>query len=160
MFAGNFAPLGWEFCNGQLLAISENSALFTLIGTTYGGDGQNTFGLPDLQGRLPFHQGTGQGPAMIEGQRGGEEAVALNKQQIPSHTHTVQASTAAGSSTSPVGNIWAGSGVTSYSSSAPNAQMDPAVVGSAGGSLAHENLPPFLALSFIIALEGIFPSRS
>jgi microcystin-dependent protein len=161
LFGGNFAPAGWAFCNGQLLSIADNDALFALIGTTYGGDGQNTFALPDLQGRLPFHMGTGtSGTQMVIGQKAGEEQVALTTQQIPQHAHTVQASSAAGSSTSPAGNVWASFGDSAYSSAVPNAQMDPTVIGQTGGSQPHDNMPPFLALSFIISLFGIFPSRS
>ncbi len=154
MFAGNFAPAGWMFCNGAILAISQYETLFSLIGTTYGGDGQSTFALPDLQSRVPMHQASG----FVLGQTGGEEQVTLTVNQIPAHAHVPQASSDTGSQTSPAGNVWANSNRLPYSASSPGAVMDPAAVGSAGGSQPHDNMIPFLGVNFIISLFGIFPS--
>jgi microcystin-dependent protein len=156
MFAGNFAPAGWAFCDGSLLAIPENDALFNLIGTTYGGDGQSTFALPDLRSRVPIHQGSG----FILAQTGGEEQVTLTVNQIPAHTHVPQANSATGAQTSPAGNVWASSANFPYSPNTPSAAMDPAAVGSSGGSQPHDNMAPFVVVSFIISLFGIFPSQS
>jgi microcystin-dependent protein len=156
MFAGNFAPLGWMFCNGALLPISEYETLFNLIGTTYGGDGQSTFALPDLRSRLPVHMGNG----FILSQMGGAEQVTLLTGQIPQHTHVTQANTGSGSQTSPAGNVWANSTNLPYSTSAPTAAMAPAAVGNAGGNQPHDNLVPYLCLNFIISLYGIFPTPS
>jgi microcystin-dependent protein len=158
IFAGNFAPAGWAFCNGVLLPISENEVLFQLIGTTYGGDGQSTFSLPDLQGRVPVHQGNGH----VMGERSGTETVTLTVNQIPAHTHTVAARSGAGNQTSPAGNLWAAAatGAKLYSSLAPTVNMNPSDIGSSGGSQPHENRMPFLAVSFIISLFGIFPSQN
>lgn len=156
IFGGNFAPQGWAFCDGQLLAISQNDALFTLIGTTYGGDGQTTFGLPNLISRTPVSQGS----SFVMGQLGGQETVTLTAPELPSHTHAVHASDASASSTDPVGNLWASWADTPYSTSPPSTTMDPAGVAPSGGGAPHENRPPALGLSFIIALEGIFPSRN
>ncbi len=156
MFAGTFAPAGWAFCNGQLLAISQNDALFNLIGTTYGGDGQNTFALPNLQSRIPMHVGNGH----VLAETGGVETVTLTANQIPAHSHVPQANSGTGTQSSPGGNVWAGSTNLPYSASAPSASMDPAAVGSSGGSQPHDNMVPFLAVNFIISLFGIFPSQS
>lgn len=161
MFGGNFAPAGWEFCNGQLISISENETLFNLIGTTYGGDGQSTFGLPDLRGRLPIHMGQGPGlsPHTI-GEMSGTENVTLTQNQIPSHTHTPLANSAS-SSDSPSGNVWAAaSGAAPYGAAPGPLQMNPAMIGAAGGSQPHDNLHPYLAVSFIISLFGIYPSQT
>lgn len=159
MFGGNFAPAGWAFCNGQLVPISENDALFNLIGTTYGGDGQATFALPDLQGRLPMHMGTGPGLSTRQiGELGGVETVTLTAQQIPVHTHAPQADSNGGNQTTPQNGIWASSASSRYSSSAPNLAMDSSLIGPTGGSQPHENMMPFLAISFIISLFGIYPS--
>ncbi len=159
MFAGNFAPAGWAFCQGQLLAISENDVLFQLIGTTYGGDGQSTFALPDLQGRFPLHMGTGpNGQSFVLGQSAGVEQVTLTTSQIPAHSHVPQANTANGSQNSPQNNVWANSTNLPYSQNAPTAAMDPAAVSSSGGSQPHDNMSPFLVINFIISLFGIFPS--
>jgi microcystin-dependent protein len=156
MFGGNFAPAGWAFCNGQLLSIAENDALFTLIGTTYGGDGQNTFALPDLRSRIPLHQGNGH----VIGEMGGSEAVTLTVNQLPSHSHVPQASNA-GASTSPGGNVWANSAALQFAPSNSSLQpMNPNVLGTAGGSQPHDNMLPFQAVSFIISLFGIYPSQS
>jgi microcystin-dependent protein len=155
IFGGNFPPSGWAFCNGQLLPISEYEALFILIGTTYGGDGQSTFALPNLTSRIPVSQGS----QFVMGQLAGQESVALSSQQLPSHTHAVQASDAPASSTSPVGNVWATWGDAPYSAGAPNVAMDPTGVAVSGAGQPHENRAPALGLSFIIALDGIFPSQ-
>jgi len=155
MFGGNFAPVGWAICNGALIAISENEALFNLIGTTYGGDGVNTFALPDLRGRVPVHQGVGFAP----GQSGGSETVTLTVSQLPAHTHVPQANSNPGTNASPSSNVWASSSLNQYSSNAPGAPMDPAALGSTGGSQPHENMMPFVAINFIISLFGIFPTQ-
>ncbi len=159
MFGGNFAPLGWAFCSGQLLSISENDTLFQLIGTTYGGDGQNTFALPDLRGRLPIHQGSG----YVQGESGGVEQVMLTPSHIPSHTHAVMAASGTGRARTPEGAVPAGSGTAQvYSTGAPDVNLAAAAVGSAGAPAqqAHDNLQPFLCVNFIISLYGIFPSQS
>jgi microcystin-dependent protein len=155
MFAGNFAPAGWMFCEGQLLAISENETLFQLIGTTYGGDGQSTFALPDLRGRLPIHQGNG----FILAETGGAEEITLTVQQIPVHAHPVLASTNAGSAAQPSGNVTAqNAAVTIYRAQPPVVSMNTQAVGSTGGSQPHTNFQPYLCIDFIISLFGIFPS--
>ena len=159
MFGGNFAPLGWAFCNGQLLSISDNEALFNLIGKTYGGDGVSTFALPDLRGRIPIHQG----PSSTIGMSGGSETVTLTQSQMPSHTHTAQGSSAEVEVANPAGAVFAtGSDTPYYAPFNPDkaVSMSSAVVGSAGGSLPHDNMQPYLCVSFIIALEGIYPSQS
>jgi len=161
MFGGNFAPRGWAFCSGQLLPISQYDTLFALIGTTYGGDGVNTFALPDLRGRLPLHQGTGAGLSnRVIGESAGVENVTLTTNQIPSHPHTAQGQSATGNQPSPAGNVWAASSLNQYSSSAANVTMNAASIGNSGGSQPHNNIMPFLCVNFIIALEGIFPSRN
>lgn len=155
MFAGNFAPAGWRFCEGQLLPISENETLFNLIGTTYGGDGQSTFALPDLRGRLPIHQGNG----FILAETGGAEEITLTVQQIPAHTHPVLASTAPASSNSPVGNVAAApTAINLYIEDNANSSLSPLAVSAIGGSQPHTNLQPYLCVNFIISLFGIFPS--
>jgi microcystin-dependent protein len=158
MFGGNFAPVGWAFCDGQLLAISENPALYQLIGTTYGGDGQATFGIPDLRGRVPVHQGPGFGLA----QTGGVEEVTLTVQQIPAHSHPLVAAGAPAQATAePGGSLPAVATTPLYSPPVSGTlAMDPAAVGVAGGSQPHTNLAPFLCVNFIISLFGIFPSQS
>ena len=155
MFGGNFAPVNWALCNGQLLAISENTALFQLIGTTYGGDGQNTFALPNLQGRIPVHQATG----FVIGQLAGEEAHTLTVNEIPSHVHTLVAATTATTNT-PNGNHWGGGGANLYKPGPASAAMNATAVTIAGGSQPHDNMMPFLVVNFIIALFGIFPSQN
>lgn len=153
MFGGNFAPSGWAFCNGQLLSIAENSALFNLIGTTYGGDGQSTFALPNLQCRVPVHQGSG----YIIGQLAGEENHTLTTGEMPAHTHAVGAKNQA--TTSAVGGgVYAGNGLAAYKA-ATGATMNAATVKVNSGSQPHSNLMPFQAVSFIIALLGIYPSQ-
>ncbi len=161
LFAGNFAPLGWAFCAGQSLPIANNEALFTLIGTTYGGDGQQTFALPDLRGRVPMHQrqGPGLSPRVI-GEQGGNETVTLQATQMPMHTHALHASTAAASLSSPSGAVLAATSVASYDAAAATAPMAAMAVGAAGNTQPHENMAPTVAINYIIALFGIFPSQS
>ena len=155
MFAGNFAPAGWMFCEGQLLAISENETLFQLIGTTYGGDGEETFALPDLRGRLPMHQGNG----FILAETGGVETVTLTVSQIPAHSHALLATTSVGSDANASNNLLAEpSGFFPYVNVNPAAAMAPASIGPTGGSQPHDNFQPYLCLNFIISLFGIFPS--
>lgn len=154
MFGGNFAPEGWMFCNGQMLAISDYDTLFNLIGTTYGGDGQQNFALPNLQGRLPVHQGSGYNLA----QSAGSETVTLTGNQIPSHTHPFNA-TGAGNLASPAGALPA-SGDTLYSATAPTVAMNAQSIAPSGGGQPHDNMMPYLAASFIISLYGIYPSQN
>ena len=155
MFAGNFAPAGWLFCEGQLLPISENETLFQLIGTTYGGDGENTFSLPDLRGRLPIHQGNG----FILAETGGAEEITLTVAQIPAHIHPLLAASAGGSEISPSGNVPANSfNVTPYINQSPDGGFNPAAITPTGGSQPHTNFQPYLCVDFIISLFGIFPS--
>jgi microcystin-dependent protein len=156
MFAGNFAPAGWMFCEGQLLPISENETLFQLIGTTFGGDGESTFALPDLRGRLPMHQGNGFQLA----ETGGAEEITLTVAQIPSHTHPLLGSTAVGNNPNPGGNVLATSPgtVMPYIEADPNVAMAPNAVGPVGGNQPHTNFQPYLCVDFIISLFGIFPS--
>jgi microcystin-dependent protein len=155
MFAGNFAPAGWMFCEGQLLPISENETLFNLIGTTYGGDGQNTFALPDLRGRLPIHQGGG----FVLAETGGVEEVTLKVQQIPAHAHAMLASLNAAGGTSPANNLPGQlSAIRLYRQQPANAGMNAAAITSTGGSQPHTNFQPYLCVDFIISLFGIFPS--
>lgn len=157
MFAGNFAPVGWMFCEGQLLPIAQNDTLFQLLGTTYGGDGQTTFALPDLRGRIPVHQGNG---FTLAG-AGGAEEVTLSVSQIPAHSHPYLGAAAAGDQISPAGAMSANSfNVTPYINSSPDGNMNPAVVGPVGGSQPHTNLQPYLCVDFIISLYGIFPSAT
>lgn len=159
MFGGNFAPVGWAFCNGATVPISENDALFNLIGTTYGGDGQNTFNLPDLQSRLPMHMGQGAGLSnRIIGEQGGVETVTLNTNQIPAHSHAPLSVSGNGNQSTPQNGVWAGVTTSIYTSNPPNTPFSPSIGGVSGGSQPHENLMPFLAISFIISLFGIYPS--
>ncbi len=156
MFAGNFAPRGWMFCEGQLLPISENEALFQLIGTTYGGDGNDTFALPDLRGRLPIHMGNG----FTLADTGGAEEVTLTVQQIPAHTHPVLSSSAPGTSSAPKDNVLAKTTTGFlYINENPNKQMAMTSINNTGGSQPHTNFQPYLCVDFIISLVGIFPSR-
>lgn len=159
LVAFNFAPPNWAFCDGTLQSISQNPTLYSLIGTTYGGDGVNTFGLPDLRSRSPIHAGTLNGNTYVVGQSDGEETVAVTPPQLPQHTHLLSASSAAGTQSSPKGNIWAASSQNPYSNKVPITTMSPAGVGNAGGGLAHNNISPYLAINFVIALNGVFPSR-
>lgn len=161
MFGGNFAPAGWAFCSGQLIPISENETLFNLIGTIYGGDGQNTFALPDLQSRVPVHMGTGGAATYTIGESGGTETVTLTNSQIPAHSHVPNASSSPGVSDSPAGNVWAAvANGLPYSNAAPSVSMNAAAIGSAGGSQPHENMIPYVAINFIISLFGVFPSQT
>lgn len=161
LFAGNFPPVGWAFCDGSVLSIAENETLFQLIGTTYGSDGQETFALPDLRGRIPIHAGSGPGltPRTI-GEPDGTESVTLTMAQMPSHAHPWQASSApADPSAGPVGGLLAQSSSPVYvADPVSDVAMAPQGVGAAGGSQPHENLAPYLCVSFIISLYGIFPS--
>jgi microcystin-dependent protein len=154
MFAGNFAPAGWANCDGQLMAISDFETLFNLIGTTYGGDGQETFALPDLQGRIAF----GDGGTMVLAESGGTESVTVTTQEMPNHSHPVQASSSAATATTPANNVSAAWGDGQYVADVPTTAMDPNAIASAGGSQPHENRPPYLAMTFIISLFGIYPS--
>jgi len=155
MFAGNFAPSGWMFCEGQLLPISENETLFQLIGTTYGGDGESTFALPDLRGRLPVHQGNG----FILAGTGGAEEITLTVQQMAAHSHPMLASTATASQTTPATNVVATPTVVDlYRAGATSVAMAPQAISSTGGSQPHTNFQPYLCVDFIISLFGIFPS--
>src|SRR5882672_5306637 len=157
MFGGNFAPAGWAMCNGQLMPISENETLFNLIGTTYGGDGQETFALPNLQSRVPIHVG----PGFALGQSGGTESVTLTTNQIPAHSHVPQAFATSGNQNSPANGVWALSSSGSlYGDTAPSVTMAAAALGSSGGSQPHDNMIPFLAVNFILSLFGVFPSQT
>jgi microcystin-dependent protein len=149
----NFPPKGWAFCNGQLLPINQNQALFSILGTTYGGDGRVNFALPNLQGRTPVHVGNG----ILLGETGGETAHTLNISELPAHNHPVNANSNAASVGPAAGNFWSQTG--SYAPS-PDSAMNPATVLATGGSQPHENMSPYLVLNFIIALLGIFPSRN
>ncbi len=160
MFAGNFAPVGWALCQGQLLPISGNDTLFNLIGTTYGGDGQQTFALPNLSSRVPMHTGSAGGATHTLGELGGTEAVTLTTNQIPAHSHVPQANSGTGSQTLPANNVWANSTNLPYSTSAPSAAMSPQAIQNDGGSQPHDNMIPFVAINFIISLFGVFPSQT
>jgi microcystin-dependent protein len=162
MFGGNFAPAGWLFCQGQILPIAENDVLFQLIGTTYGGDGQETFALPNLASRVPVHQGSAAtGTTYQIGEAAGIEEVTLTLQQIPAHTHALLASTSAGSAASPLGSVLAASGSSNVYRPGPSAvALSPQAVGITGGSQPHTNLQPYLAINFIISLFGVFPSQT
>jgi microcystin-dependent protein len=163
IFAGNFPPQGWAFCDGSLQSIAENDALFALIGTTYGGDGQTSFALPDLRGRLPVHQGAGTDQTYTLGEAGGVETVTLTTQQIPAHAHAFMGSSDTASTTGPTGAVPATMGsVTTfaYGADLPPAAFAPSMVAQAGGSQPHDNLQPYLVVSFIISLYGIFPSQN
>lgn len=166
----NFAPSGWAYCNGQLLPISQNTALFSLLGTTYGGDGKSTFALPDMQGNGAIQPGQGAGLSQyFLGQTGGSETVTLLESEIPAHSHTLNASTVAGTTDQIGGAVLArgqfnnqgttGS-VAMYFTGAPDTQMAPTALGVTGGSLPHNNMQPYLTLNFVIALQGVFPPRS
>jgi microcystin-dependent protein len=162
MFAGSFAPAGWMNCSGQLLPISENEILFNVIGTTYGGDGQSTFALPDLQSRLPIHQGTGSGLSnRILGETGGTEQVTITTQTMPAHTHPFLASLDPGGAITPAGNTFgAGASVQVFRPSPANQPFNTGTIGPAGGSQPHDNMQPFLCINYIISLFGLFPPPS
>jgi len=163
IFAGNFAPTGWALCNGQLMPISQNTALFSLLGTTYGGDGKSNFALPNLQGSAPLQAGQGPGLSLRDlGETGGEQDVTLLNTEMPAHTHSAQGASPGGQPR-PGGNTWAsgqrGFGNLYAPTSASNVPMNPFAMSIAGGNLPHNNMPPYLALTFIIALQGVFPAR-
>jgi microcystin-dependent protein len=161
LFAGNFAPQGWALCNGQLMAISQNTALFSLLGTMYGGNGQTTFALPDLRGRVPVHRGQGPGlTPRTQGEQSGSETVTLLSTQMPAHSHALRASTVAATGSTPAGALLGATSVNSYDNSAAGVPMAAGAIGSTGGSQPHDNMAPTLALNYIISLFGIFPSRS
>jgi microcystin-dependent protein len=168
IFAGNFAPKGWALCNGQLMPISQNTALFSLLGTTYGGDGKSNFALPNLQGCAPMQAGQGPGLSLRDlGETGGEQTVTLLQTEMPSHNHSASADAANGSTPDPTGGVWAESlfqrikqPLYTPSNQQTNVQMHPFATSIAGGNQPHNNLMPFLALTFIIALQGVFPARS
>jgi len=163
MFAGNFAPRGWAFCDGQLLAISQNDELFSLLGTIYAGDGRTTFGLPEMRGRIPIHAGTGPGLSQRQlGNKAGQEKVTLTVNQLSSHSHTMMGSTDPANETRPAGNVPGSDlAIDSYFENPPSAPgMAAAAISNIGGSQSHTNLQPFLCVHFIIALFGIYPSRS
>ncbi len=166
IFAGNFAPKGWALCNGQLMPISQNTALFSLLGTTYGGDGKSTFALPNLQGSAPMQQGQGPGLSLRDlGEIGGEPTVTLLQTEMPAHSHSPQGSTGS-NQTTPVNNAWAsgaklgGGNLYVPTNQQTNVQMSPLGTSIAGSSLPHNNMMPYLGLTFIIALQGVFPPRS
>jgi len=166
IFPFNFAPTGWAFCAGQLLPISQNTALFSLLGTTYGGDGKSTFALPDLQGNAPMQPGQGQGLSLRDlGEMSGSESVTLIQSEMPAHAHTIGRSlTSDGNTVSPVNAVWAqsiaGRGLAAlYIDTAPTGQVNTTSLGPSGGSLPHNNMQPYLTLNFCIALQGIFPQR-
>lgn len=161
----NFAPRGWAFCDGQLLSISQNTALFSLLGTTYGGNGQTNFGLPNLQGAAALHPGQGPGLSLRDlGETGGSATVTLTTPQIPSHSHSVSGQSGTGSLSNPENNIWAaGPGRTPppvYQTGNPDTAMSPAGTSATGGSQPHNNMQPYLVLNFCIALQGVFPPRT
>jgi len=164
IFPFNFAPKGWAFCDGQILPISQNTALFSLLGTTYGGNGQSTFALPDLQGRLPMHPGQGPGLSLHDlGEEGGSEVVTLLQSEMPSHNHNAQGSNTNSNQQAANANFHSGS--TQNKRYAPNATvpdttMNPAIIGVTGGSQPHNNMSPYLTLNFCIALQGVFPPRT
>lgn len=162
IFANNFAPRGWAFCNGQLLPIAQNTALFALVGTIYGGDGRTSFGLPDLRGRAALHPGRGPGLSTYRlGENTGTENVALTAAQIPEHTHGMRCNSGDANSQNPVGNFLAKElgPAQAYSPSVPNSSMGADAIGGTGTGQAHNNMQPFLTLNFCIALIGVFPSR-
>jgi len=167
MFGGNYAPAGWALCNGQILNIVQNQALFSILGATFGGNGTTTFGLPDLRGRVPIHQGQGQGTSSYTmGQSGGSETVPLQANQMPLHSHTVSAGNAAATATAASGNLLATvtpprgqTQVPTVYGTDASATMNPAMIGSAGGGAPHPNVQPYQCVNFIIALQGIYPSR-
>jgi microcystin-dependent protein len=162
LFGGNFQIRGYAFCSGQLLSIAENTALFSLIGTIYGGDGQTTFALPNLQGRFPIHQGQGPGlsPRTI-GEVAGTETVTILPNQLPVHTHSLSCAIVDGNSTNPANNFWAPQpALGQYAANPSQASMKSTAISNTGGNQPHENMVPYLTINYLIALEGIFPSRN
>lgn len=162
MFGGTFAPAGWSFCDGQLMPISENDTLFNLIGTTYGGDGEETFALPDLRGRIPIHAGTGPAGVVRQiGETDGSESVTLTTQQMPAHNHAFLASTENGTAVPPTGGVIGALGSAAlFKQAAPSVSANANAITAAGGNQPHENMHPFLTVSFIISLFGIFPTQN
>lgn len=162
MFCGNFAPTGWALCNGQLLSIAQNTALFSILGTSFGGDGVQTFALPNLQSRVPIHWGQGAGLSPYNlGQSAGAENVTLLQNQMPAHSHLVSSDTGdVGTSSHPNGQLLASSGAATIYNANADSTMNPAMIQNAGGNQPHTNIQPYLCLTFIIALQGIYPSRS
>jgi len=162
LFAGNFQILGHAYCQGQLMSIAQNEALFALIGTTYGGDGVTTFGLPDLRSRVPIHEGTGSGlSARTIGEMGGTESVTLISANLPAHTHAMSCNSATGTSANPANNFWAAQpALLQYDPANTASPMKANAISISGGSQPHENLQPYLTINYLIALEGIFPSRN
>ena len=161
MFAGTFAPVNWAFCNGALMPISQYDTLYTLIGTTYGGDGVNTFALPDLRSRIMVHQGTSVfGTTYVLGQSPGVESVNILAANMPNHTHSWPASNSTGSGRLPVGNVLGAATINAYQSGAPALAMAASTRGNAGGNVPHDNIMPYTAISFIISLFGIFPTQN
>lgn len=156
----NFAPLGWAFCDGSLQSIAQNDTLFVLIGTIYGGNGQDTFALPDFRGRVPVHLGTNLGNTYPIGQVAGSETVAVTANQMPAHTHNVPSSSSSATSTDPSGRIPAASSATPYAAATATGAFGSSMVGNSGGSQPHENMMPFQCVTFVISLFGIFPSRN
>jgi microcystin-dependent protein len=161
IFPFNFAPRGWAWCDGQLMPLSQNTALFSLLGTTYGGNGKSNFALPDLQGRAVMHPGQGPGLSLHDlGESGGSETVTLLESEIPAHAHAVDASQADGTERSPAGQLLAtGVGISQYQTPGPLTSMSPSAVAPAGGDQPHNNLQPYLTFYFNIALQGVFPPR-
>ena len=161
IFPFNFAPKGWAFCDGQLLPLSQNTALFSLLGTTYGGDGKSNFALPNMQGNAPMHPGQGPGLSLHDlGETGGSETVTLLESETPSHSHAVNASAAEGTTGNPSGQLVAnGVGVNMYTTTFTATTLNPNAVGPAGGDQPHNNMQPYLTLNFNIALQGVFPPR-
>jgi microcystin-dependent protein len=163
MFAGNFVPEGWAFCDGTNLSISSNEALYTLLGTIYGGDGQSTFALPDLRGRIPLHVGTNPSTGMnyFLGQQSGSETVTITTEQLPTHSHGVSANNSVGDSNTPQNNVWGLSNEgEQYVVGEPNGTMSTTSITKVGGNQPHDNMMPYLTVSFIIALNGVYPSQN
>ena len=160
MFGGNFAPVGWRFCDGSVLPIAENDVLFQLIGTTYGGDGEETFALPDLRGRVPIHMGTGAGTTYTIGETGGVETVTLTSNQIPVHNHALMASTDTANLSSPANAVTGEAATKLYRIPSSTTVMAASTVANAGGSQPHENMQPYLVVNYIISLFGVFPSQT
>jgi len=161
MFGGDFAPRGWALCDGRLIAISQNQALFSILGTTYGGDGRTTFGLPDLRGRVAIHPGTGPGLGTYNlGQKGGTEKVSLNPSELPAHSHAFQVSAGVGTTHGTSNRFLASSATDNIFADQSDATLNAGAIGNTGNGVGHNNIQPYITVNFIIALQGIFPSRS